>query len=143
MKRTIIICTLFPLLFSGCLKKNSGPIHQTLEDVVKIELLAMSDDEETVLYTLSDDEMDDFWEGLLALRFRRYFNDPDTHPGRYAVRISYKNRYVDVIGMSLCVYYDPSGENQSGSKWYYVTDQEAFVQLLYQYIPSNVDTTGN
>lgn len=134
MKKIIIICTLFLLLLSGC-RNDGGPIHQTLEDVQKIEILYTSNGEGTVLYTLSEDELADFWARLSALKFKRYFNDPETQLGHYAVRILYDDGYVDALSVSACFYSNPYGKDLRGSGWYYIADSEAFDNILSQYLP--------
>lgn len=135
MKKTILICLFLLFLTSGCTRKYNMPLHQTLEDVQKIELVDTSDNKDTVLHTLVGNEAALFWRELSELHVGQYFNDPATEFGSYAVRIFYNNGYVDVIGMDICLYIDPNGSYDIGDEWYYIADDDTFVELLSRYIP--------
>ena len=135
MKRawTSILVVLMAVL-CGCVpKSHMACLNQPLEEVSKIELYDTQDAENILLYTLSENEVDDFWSELTALEFRRYHNDPATEYGALAVKVYYFNGYTDIIGTEINGYYSPTGESIPVG-WYYLSNRNDLETLFGRYI---------
>lgn len=135
MSKMISVCLIVTMVLLGCVNNDLQVLlHQKQEFVIKIELLSTSNNSEHILYTLKDAEIPSFWSELSAIRAGRYFNDPATTYGDYSIKVYYSNEYIDIIGMDINCYLDPNGNQVSGSGWYYVADDDAFMDLFFRYI---------
>lgn len=138
MKKTAVIILIVGLLLSGCQTIYPAPVHQPVENVAKIELLDTHLHDVVVLYTLNESEIPEFWEKLTALEFGRYINDPSTIYGILAVKIYYRDGYVDIIGADINDYNNPSGKSIARDGWYYVKDRNDYVELFAQYVDASL-----
>lgn len=137
-KRVVILISILIMLMCGCSKKTyPARVNQSLENVVKIELLDTRGNEKVVLYTLADSEVASFWEELMSLKFGRYFSDPATEYGVLSVRIYYSDDHIDIIGTEINGYYSPSGESLR-TGWYYAINREDFTALFSQYVDESM-----
>lgn len=137
-KGGIMIVLLIGLFICGCNKNTySACITQSIDNVDSIELLIASDTDMELLYLLTDNEIEGFWAQLMAIDFYKYFNDPPTTLGMYAVRITYVNGQVDTIGTDINISHSPEGESMR-TGWYYAADSNDFAALFMQYADINV-----
>lgn len=127
----IIVLLLFA---SGCsMKSYTAKLNQPQENVLRIELLDTHGNNEVLLYTIADSEINDFWDKMMDLLFGKYFNDPATEYGLLAIRIYYLDGHIDMIGTQINGYYSPSGESLP-TGWYYALDESEFISLFQQYV---------
>ena len=134
-----IILTLLFLVFyfSLSVKKYAPPLHQSQDEIVRIELLDTHTYSEDSLYILQDSEIQDFLVRLESVKFKRYISDPQHHYGILAIKIVYRNGYYDILGMVINSYCTPDRENLATDGWYYVSNQEDLVNLFSQYIDAS------
>lgn len=137
MRKIIVICLTVVIAMCGCTKTYGMPVHQSMEEVSKIELLDMSRNGETVVHALDYQQVAPFWAELVQLSVKRYINDPATEYGMYAIKIYYQNGYIDIIGCDICHYVDPHGNCNIGNDWYYIADDDAFISLIHRFIPAS------
>jgi len=140
-RRRVVIIVIVLLMLCGCVPKIYPPcLTQPLENVKSIELLDTKDYQETVLYTLTDEEYAPFWSKLLQIPFGRCFNDPPTWHGILAVRIIYSDGCIDILGTDINSSYDAAGKPMR-TGWFYLQDEDDFVALFSQYIEGLVTVT--
>lgn len=139
-RKRIVVTMIFLLILCGCGRKTySACVNQPIENVASIELLDTKDDEETVLYTLSDSEYASFWSQFKQISFSKYYNDPPTQYGILAVKITYSDGCVDIIGTDINCYYNAAGKGMR-TGWYCAVNDGDFVSLFEQYIDASVST---
>lgn len=121
MKRycTLVILTAILLLtMCSCHKRGPypAPIHQSSENVVKIDIVDGRNepelyDSETyqnhVIYSLKPEDFTPFIDGLKAIEFYSPLWEPDRALGYFVVWIYYADGNADVIGTIGTRYYDP------------------------------------
>lgn len=122
----------FPLvtLFSG--KAFKMPLHQSVENILSIELLDTSRRPEAVLKVLNETETEEFLDTFLSMKAGKYVNDPPVKYGILTVKIRYQDGAVDYIGSDMNAYFLSSGE-EDGAGWYYV-GREEMIGLFKQYV---------
>ena len=98
MKKLLIFCVLFVLLFlTGCEEKPYEFINQ-VDEIENIEIVSVKSIREfTVIKTLSDTQRTEFLEKFQEIMFSRYlFGDPLAVHGD-GVKITYKNGEYEII----------------------------------------------
>ena len=122
MKRTsIFLLAIILFLFSGCQPKAYDmPLHQDIDNIVKIELSDHTGKERVVMRTLTDGDIQAFTEKLLLVPCYRHFNDPPTNYGYLSVYLYYENGDIDILGTEICTVI-PDTASQKG--WYYKSAQ--------------------
>ena len=119
MKRTsIFLLAIILLLFSGCQPKvYEVPLHQDIDNIVKIELSDHTGKERVVMRTLTDGDIQAFTEKLLLVPCYRHFNDPPTNYGYLSVYLYYENGDIDILGTDMC---DVISDTASIKGWFYI-----------------------
>ena len=134
MKCICVFALVLTMLFTtGCTEKTyPPPTKYTIENVLRIELLDTSSNEEILLKTITEDELKVFWDSFIQIEFRRYLNDPPTQYGAKAVRIVYSDGWEDIIGTDINGRYK-DGKSQAVG-WYYLADADAYKNLFANYL---------
>lgn len=101
---------------------------------MQIELLDTHTFERITLYTLDGSEIPDFLLQLDSMTFRRYVNDPQTHDGLLAVKITYQNGDYDILGTASNGYYTPEGNEITYHAFYYLENEKMYIDLFSQYV---------
>ena len=144
-RRLIVKLCLFALVlgmqfvFSGCLgglnSPRPVPMHQNLQNIAKIELIWTSSGGEECSHVLDESKVPSFVEGLSNMDAFRYFNDPASKYGDFAIEIYYKDGFFDVIGEDINDYFSSSGEKVQNDGWYYLRESD-LKELFSKYIDS-------
>ena len=114
----ILIAVLLLLTMSGCFRSGPypAPIHQEVENVVKVDIVSGLKEsklyksttyQDCVIYTLEQEEIAPFIEGLKLIDFYQPGYEPARDLGYFAVWIYYKDGNSDVIGTICNRYFDP------------------------------------
>ena len=83
---------------------------------------------------LGTNEIPVFMEEIYALETKQGGTPPRWSYGEYMVQITYQNGDMEFLG-TYCIELVRSGERQSGVGEYYFEDEEAFFELIQQYLP--------
>lgn len=146
MKRyfvVILIAVILLLTVSGCYRRGPypAPIHQQLENVVKVDVvsglneLALYSSEtyqDCVIYTLEPEEIAPFIEGLQSISFYQPGFEPSRDLGYFGVWIYYKDGNSDLIGTICNRYFDPDLNYLDYGIDF--PDREPFYALAEQYV---------
>lgn len=138
-----ILVVILLLTMCACYKRGSfpAPIHQPLEDIVKVDIvdgrneLALYHSEtyqDYVIYTLKPEEIAPFIEGLKTIEFFQPGWEPARDLGYLVVWIYYEDRNSDVIGIVCNRYFDPELNYLVYGIDY--PDEESFYALVEQYV---------
>ena len=73
-------------------------------------------------------------EKIYSLETERGGTPPRWSYGEYMVKITYANGDMEFLG-TYCIAFVRPGERQSGVGVYYFADEEAFLNLIQQYLP--------
>ena len=131
----VILAIVVILIYIFVANMSYGPpLHQSHEHISKIELLDTHTHDEVLLYTLEDSEIAEFINKLDSVVFHRYVNDPQTHYGAVAVKITYQDGWYDILGMHINRYCTPEGKNTAADGWYYLSNKEDFITIFSQYV---------
>ena len=139
----IFISVILLLAMDGCYKRGPypAPIHQPLEDIVKVDIvdgrneLALYHSEtyqDYVIYTLKPEEIAPFIEGLKTIEFYQPGFEPARDLGYFGVWIFYKDGNSDLIGTICNKYLDPEGNYLL--RGMDNPDDEPFYALVEQYV---------
>ena len=132
MKKRLIAVLLMCIILNGC---ESGAdlvsLKQPVDEIQCIELLYCDREGDTVLYTLSADEISDFAAALSRLRVYKHWSPSGTY-GYYAAHIYYLNDDIEIIGTDACSYYTSSADEVEYDGWHYVNYDELY-ELFAQY----------
>ena len=83
---------------------------------------------------LGTNEISIFMDAVYSLETERGGTPPRWSYGEYMVKITYENGDMEFLG-TYCIELVRSGERQSGVGAYYFADEEAFFELIQQYLP--------
>lgn len=146
MKRCLLlvfVTVILLLMTCSCLKRGPypAPIHQSSENVVKIDIMDGRKEralyysetyQDYVIYSLKPEEFAPFIDGLKTIEFYTPLWEPDRSLGFFVVWIYYADGNIDVIGTICTRYYDSEmnyldyGVNNP--------DDESFYALVEQYV---------
>ena len=111
-----------------------------MESIVSVQIMQCSDTEPWdpsgywLLKELNANEIQGFMEKIYSLETERGGTPPRWNYGEYIVKITYANGDMEFLG-THCIAFVRSGEWQSGVGEYYFADEEAFLNLIQQYLP--------
>lgn len=136
MKKIILIVLSFSMILIGCHKnERTVSLSFSTEDIECIELMhdqsAYIADDWEVLYTLQNNEIDEFTKVLCGLKVKKYWS-PSGGLGRIFVCISYKDGSQDMIGVGAFKYISSTGEVEFDD-WHYVYYYDMY-DLFSKYI---------
>lgn len=110
------------------------------DTIVSVQIMQCSDTEPWdpsgywLLKELNTNEIPEFMEKIYSLETERGGTPPRWNYGEYMVKITYANGDMEFLG-THCIAFVRSGEWQSGVGEYYFADEEAFLNLIQQYLP--------
>lgn len=110
-----------------------------MESIVSVQIMQCSDTEPWdpsgywLLKELNTNESPEFMEKIYSLETERGGTPPRWSYGEYMAKITYANGDMECLG-THCIAFVPSGEWQSGVGEYYFADEEAFLNLIQQYL---------
>ncbi len=134
---TIIFVVLFVLILplTSCSFSKTYPpcVNQPIENVATIELLDTHDENFSVLYTLTDEEIPTFCQQLMEIEFGKIFSTPPATYGDLSIRIMYNDGHSDIIGTRKNRYETPDGV-EVGTGLYFARNPNDFITLFSQYI---------
>lgn len=135
------------LLFTMCSCYHRGPypapIHQPLEDIVKVDIvdgrneLALFSSEtyqDYVIYTLKPEEIAPFIEELKTIDFYRPGFEPARDLGYFGVWIYYSDGNSDLLGTICNKYLDPNLNYMSRGRGIDYPDSQPFYALVEKYV---------
>lgn len=137
MKRAYFFLIVTVVLFlSGCQRRAYDlPLHQEIDNIVKIELSDHTAEERVVLCALTESDISAFMDGLLSSQCYQYFNDPPVENKYLSVYLYYQNGDVDILGTDIC---DVISDTASQAGWYYI-DAEDMYNLFAGFVdPSKI-----
>ena len=139
MKKVVLLVILLLLLhLSSCSTNNSYTFMQPFENTERIELIAVSPPPyQTYRYKeyaalepiaeIDKTNWDGFRSALQELECKTYFGDPPTGIYGDAIRITYTDGAIELIGVGAGEYYD--SERNAKDRYFYFeqSDYEAFI----------------
>ena len=75
------------------------PLSQHTQSIVQVDLLDTSDQELTVLYSITGEEIDQFVDDFMQIEAGRFANDPILEYGDRMIRICYSDGGYDLHGV--------------------------------------------
>ena len=99
------------------------PLSQHIQSIVQVDLLDTSDQELTVLYSITGEEIDQFVDDFMQIEAGRFANDPILEYGDRMIRICYSDGGYDLHGDTV-EFYSSTGERLSTRGWYYIHDND-------------------
>ena len=146
MKRYILLVFLAAVILltiCSCYQRGPypAPIHQPLEDIIKIDIVDGRNELElyyrptyqvNVIYTLKPEEIAPFVEGLQVIEFYKPGFEPARDLGYFGIWIYYKDGNSDLIGTICNKYLDSEGNYLL--RGIDNPDDEAFYALVEQYV---------
>ena len=111
----------YPALIAFGVIKYDAIMSQPADQVAHVELLEERNGEYVVLADISGESLDSFMEDYLSFEFRRYTNDPASHPGPRVIKICYADGGYDLVGR-IIDFYNCDGQRVSTKGWYYLSN---------------------
>ena len=140
IKTVIVIVVLLGSILTGCYSRvGSFPLRQSVENMSKIELLmdftpVGEGTEFTVLQEISKENHETFINELLGLECRKVFGDMPTDFGVIAIRITYVDGNIEMIGHGNNAYFTED-RNYYGA---YYFQYEDFKELFSHYVDESL-----
>lgn len=136
MKKLSVILIILVITLAGCSQKTYSPVlHQSYDNIQKIELIDGGYDEHglinTVVYSIYEYEIDDFIEDLMAANCYRHYS-PDTY-GYPGIWIYYNNGNIDIISIYGNEYVSAEYEALDKLNCWYYTDEDDICDLFEKY----------
>ena len=113
------------------------PLHQPQEEIKEIQLLDTHDYKEIVLYQLCSSEITQFMIHFQRISFYRILNDPPGWYGPIAVKITYSDGGIDIIGTEDNTHYNGDGSYYT-TGYFSVEDEMALFNLFAQYVSADL-----
>lgn len=122
----------YPLLVMFGVVNYALPISQPVDNLACIQLLNTEGNTPVLIDELPDEQIDDFYNELIAIRARAYSNDPQFEPGKRSVKLCYKDGSYDLYSFGYLALYDSNGEKKPLNRWYYMSTKD-LNRLLEQF----------
>ena len=131
MKKYILFVILIMIVLVFALNRGETvTLHQSVEEVVKVDFLRTHNYIEKVIYTLEEDEIPDCMESVLKLPIKKSWS-PDQPGGHYIIQITYTDGSVESLGNWSISYF--SGGELEHDGWYYVPKDDLY-DLFSRYL---------
>ncbi len=128
---TVMCIIIFFFSIIACANwKYQIPLKQDTENIIKIELLDNTDENNPILYDLEADKMDDFIAELVDIEFKKC-TPPLGYYGDLIIYLYYDNGDVDIIGSETTGYIISGKEILQGL---YYPDPDDIEELFDKYI---------
>jgi hypothetical protein len=119
-------------LLIGCTNKFSYSLDRN--DILSIEIIEIDYDQPnlvyTTIYTLDENEIDDFIDNFSKVKFMKVYGDPHGFDGK-CILIRYINNDFEIIGQK---YIERRNINNEVVSWhYYHADKNQFDELINIY----------
>ena len=141
LKYLITAFLLSVLLLCGCGSTvRQFPLHQSTENIIKIELLKNNATIEepnidfSVVCELPEESFAEFMDSLLHMTCYKYFGDMPTEIGTLAIRITYSNGDIEIVGNDNNAYF--TSKKQEYGIFHF--DYAEFHDLFAQYVDESL-----
>ena len=139
LRRLLLIAAILAFLIRIYIRSEYR-FPNDMESIVSVQIMQCSDTEPWdpsgywLLKELNENEIPEFMEKIYCLETERGGTPPRWNYGEYIVKITYANGDMECLG-TYCIAFVRPGERQSGVGEYYFADEEAFLNLIQQYLP--------
>lgn len=131
MKKYILFVILIMIVLVFALNRGETvTLHQSVEEVVKVDFMRTHNYDERMIYTLAEEEIPDCMESVLKLPIKKSWS-PEQPGGHYIIQITYADGSVESLG-NWSVSYLSGGELEHDG-WYYVPKDDLYA-LISQYV---------
>lgn len=138
-KRLLLIAVILIVLSSVCIP-NEYRFPNELESIVSIQIMhrinpdSGDPTEYSFVKEMDTNEIPTFMDAVYSLETKKGGTPPRWSYGEYMAKITYTNGDMEFLG-THCIEFVCSGDSPSGIGAYYFADEDAFRNLIQQFLP--------